>query len=308
METIPTELIYQILNYMKYSDISALCQTCLKYYYICYDIQYWSTRLDIDFQVCINNILYTPSEYIIQYKHPNLFGIKNYRRWHHTIYDIFNLQTMYNNVLPKWYIMHSYNHEYNNTNKLKDVIKNEHNDILFWLIESNQYTVNFSIIIHYAIRYGNIEILDYIERNNIMLDTRCVNLMIQITNHTHYGLDLVHIYEYLKIFKYKIIDALQWFELRNIYPNTYDADLYAKYGCFEILEWLFSKNIMVSGTGANLAAENGYLDILILMGQYGIYPSKYGANRAIINHHYNIYHWLIQYGIYPDDMYIDKPT
>ena len=124
IDSLPLELLYQILLPVSYNDIVSYCRTSVRSKIICNDTRFWMQKLDQDYAHLSDDHM-KPSDYVRLYGDTE--GIDIYKRW----------EVTYKNV--------------------ENMVKYGYNDNIMWM--SNMMGDGPEYFINHATRYGNMEIL-----------------------------------------------------------------------------------------------------------------------------------------------------
>lgn len=244
IEDLPYEILYQILFPMSYDHVISYCRTSKNAYVICNDDSFWIGKIDSEFSFTNSEgHIFRPSDYIAKYQHPDRRGIDIYKRW--------NLE---------WFIF--------------DRVKNNHNDIVMWTIDTTN-TPHPQIITH-AVLANNTEIL------LLLADRGELPTQMDADKACSKG------YIYL----------VRWLIEHEVFPHNATwahisgVNLAAEHGYFDIMELLERNGLLPNTVGANSAAGEGQLDVLEWLAKRNIFPDKTGAHGAAINNHLNVLKWL----------------
>lgn len=144
--TLPPELVYQILVFAKYDDIKSYCATNRFANSIWYDDGFWIQKLDheLGYRGC-EGYIFNPSYYIGRYQHPDMRGLDIYKRW--------TTQSLVSDLRVK--------------------MKNRYNDMIFWMMDRyNKYFTQdaYDVMVNYAAGFNNQEMMKWFEGRGAILD------------------------------------------------------------------------------------------------------------------------------------------
>ena len=310
LETIPIEVIYNILLQLPYDDIINYCRTNIKARDICNDNYFWLNKLNHDFSAKgLNGKMLVPSEYMRLYQ-PDLGGKAVYERWKrgmevdfegidddtgNPIYDLnINADITIFRLDRDSYSPDIIHEIYKNAirygnidvlNKLQqsptesdimEAIRFDQPQILDWLISYNIVPTREDF--DYAIDLGKIHILDWFEQSGIIPNQEDANAAATAGQ----------------------LDTLLWLEKRGILPNPAGMDSTIAHDNLETINWLLERNILPSQAGINMLAQHGHLDTLKFLEQRGMIPNQNGANKALLRDRMDTLSWLEERNILPN--------
>lgn len=283
LQSLPPEIIYQMLSNMQESDIMKYCATHVEAMKICNDTVFWLNKLNQDFNT---DTKFIASDYAIRY-YPNESGHSIYKRWNQYMDNmklfhdnpnmirmnvdiiIFNLDQGYNDFLDEIRTgLFEYALIHNDYNMIKYVqtLNAEHLD---------NFEIAFSNIIH-----ENLLTFEMIDMYETVMPLNTI-----VTNNS--------IDEICGIGR---IDILEYLESKGILPNNNGSETAIANGYVPVVLWLKERNILPLVHGANLAAGQGNIYILNILRSWNILPNDNGIIDAISNRQSSSVSWFKQQG------------
>ena len=311
MESLPPEILRQIIMSMSYDDIMSYCATSTLANTLCKDDLFWLVKLDHELQIVNKNgTIFRPSDVIRKYEHPDINGLDIYKRWN--TYNIGINKVGFN---------------------VKFCIEHKYNDIAVWILSRAYGNVedHCIFIANISSEVGNIEILQLLDMKEIFrymprsirnhgyreymtrlsgIKTTYKNNIDNANRAAKYGrLDILRALERKNTLPdvigansaaaFGYMDILQWLEERGIFPDRLGLKSAIQYGYLDVVIWFNERGFPINNDVVYYAAEYGHLNILLWLEGIGILPDIFSLYTADTNNYPTISQWIEQHGIYP---------
>lgn len=278
----PYKINHQELLTLSYNEIASYCDINNISEIVCEDDSFWIEKLNHDMHTGSGR---RPSDYVIQYQHPDTRGLDIYKRWmEQNMNDPNNVNYIISNLLSLRFGS-GQTPMTDISSDIRGYIKMKYDDMVFWIMDVRNLTESdyYSIFI-FASTYGNIEILNLIEQN----------------------LGQIFQYDYLKganeAARNNHPDVLEWYYQRDIIPD-YKAIAWAlKFKLFDTLDWLIQRRLLIISEVNFLIQRSSTSNIIPTLNwleQHGVLPTTPGADYAAKAGNITILQWLEQRGILP---------